>query len=248
MIRREVVVGVVAVACAGLFLGAADLPAGGSRRLRVVVVGAHPDDPESACGGTMARYASLGHDVVALYLTRGEAGIPGKGPEKAARIRTAEAEKACRILGARPVFAGQVDGATEVNGVRYAEFSSLLRSLSPDLVFVHWPVDTHKDHRAASLLVYQAWLDGPRFPLFYFECMTGMQSQNFHPTHFVDITAVEAQKREALLAHGSQNPEGEIYAEHEQMARFRGMESGSRFAEAFVRHEFGSDVGLPGLR
>ena len=177
----------------------------------------------------MVRYAERGHDVVALYLTRGEAGIPGKSAEEAARIRTAEAERACRILGARPVFAGQVDGATEVNQNRYADFSRLLHGLSPDLVFAHWPVDTHKDHRAASLLTYQAWLDGPKFPLFYYECMSGMQSQNFHPSHFVDITAVESKKREALLVHVSQNPSGEIYAEHDLMARFRGMESGSRF-------------------
>jgi hypothetical protein len=41
----------------------------GDKRLRVVVVGAHPDDPESSCGGTMSRYAELGHDVIAVYLT-----------------------------------------------------------------------------------------------------------------------------------------------------------------------------------
>src|SRR5690242_17428642 len=72
------------------------------RRLRVVVVGAHPDGPESSCGGTMSRYADLGHEVVAVYLTRGEAGIKGKTAEEAAAIRTSEAERACQILKARP--------------------------------------------------------------------------------------------------------------------------------------------------
>jgi LmbE family N-acetylglucosaminyl deacetylase len=62
----------------------------------------------------MARYAELGHEVVSLYLTRGEAGIRGKNHDDAARIRTAEAEQACKILGARPMFVGQIDGATEV--------------------------------------------------------------------------------------------------------------------------------------
>ena len=83
-------------------------------RLKIVVAGAHPDDPESSAGGTMARYADLGHEVVALYLTRGEAGIRGKSHAEAARIRTAEAEKACAILKARAVFAGQIDGSSEV--------------------------------------------------------------------------------------------------------------------------------------
>src|SRR3954447_12580903 len=86
------------------------------RKLKVVVVGAHPDDPESSCGGTMARYADLGHEVVAVYLTRGEAGIKGKTAEEAAAIRTAEAQRACSILKASAVFAGQIDGKAEVNG------------------------------------------------------------------------------------------------------------------------------------
>src|SRR5262245_13412381 len=63
----------------------------GERKLTVVVAGAHPDDPETGCGGTMLRYAEAGHDVVALYLTRGEAGIRDKSHAEAAGIRTAEA-------------------------------------------------------------------------------------------------------------------------------------------------------------
>src|SRR5437763_620444 len=71
-------------------------------KLKVVDVGGHPDDPESGVGGTMARLADLGHEVVALYLTRGEAGIKGKSADDAAAIRSAECEAACRILNARP--------------------------------------------------------------------------------------------------------------------------------------------------
>src|SRR5213075_1824371 len=94
------------------------LPAAGdaahNASLKVVCIGAHPDDPESGCGGTLARYAALGHAVTIVYLTRGERGIDGKSLDEAARIRTAESETACRLLGATPVFFGQIDGATEV--------------------------------------------------------------------------------------------------------------------------------------
>jgi len=83
-------------------------------KLKVVVVGGHPGDPEAACGGTMARLVDLGHEVVALYVTRGEAGIKGKTRIEAGTIRTEEAKKACKLLKARAVFAGQVDGATEL--------------------------------------------------------------------------------------------------------------------------------------
>ena len=127
------------------------------KRLKVVVAGGHHDDPETGAGGTMARYSLLHHDVVCLYLTRGEAGIAGKSHSESARIRTAEAESACRILRARPIFAGQIDGATEVNRARYDEFHTLLQGLQPDVVFTHFPIDTHPDHRAVSLLVFESW-------------------------------------------------------------------------------------------
>src|SRR3977135_3891386 len=86
-----------------------------NRALKIVCVGGHPDDPESGCGGTLARYSALGHAVTIIYLTRGEAGIPGKSHDEAAAIRSAECVAACRILGAKPVFAGQIDGATVVD-------------------------------------------------------------------------------------------------------------------------------------
>lgn len=206
------------------------------RRLKIVVAGAHPDDPESSAGGTIARYADLGHEVVALYLTRGEAGIPGKGHEEAARIRTAEAEKACAILKARPVFAGQIDGSSEVTNAAYLQFAKLLAAENPDLVFAPWPVDTHRDHRATSLLVYDAWLRMKQsFELYYTEVESGMQTQTFRPTRLVDITATEARKRQACYAHASQNPD-DFYSQHELMNRFRGAELGVKYAEAFVRH------------
>jgi LmbE family N-acetylglucosaminyl deacetylase len=60
-------------------------------KLKVVVAGGHPGDPEAACGGTMARFVDSGHDVVALYITRGERGVQGKTHAEAAAIRTGEA-------------------------------------------------------------------------------------------------------------------------------------------------------------
>src|SRR5512146_1002053 len=111
--RRSMLARSVGAAGASLFglpLAARPLGDGSTAepgKLKVIVVGGHPDDPESGCGGTMALYASLGHEVVALYLTRGEAGIPGKTHDQAATIRTGECLRACEILKARAAFAGQ---------------------------------------------------------------------------------------------------------------------------------------------
>jgi len=213
--------------------------------LRVLVVGGHPDDPESGCGGTIARYVDAGHAVVVLYLTRGEAGIEGRTHDEAARIRTAEAERACTLLGASPRFAGQVDGDTRVDAAAYAAVRALFDDVRPDVVLTQWPVDTHRDHRAVSLLAYDAWLGtGRRAALGYYEVLTGDQTQLFRPTDYVDITAVARRKRDAVFAHASQKPD-EWYPAHERMARFRGMEHGCEAAEAFVRHDRGPALPLP---
>ena len=233
-------------------LGAA--PLAGIRRgsarpssgLRVLVAGGHPDDPESGCGGTIARYVQGGSTVTAFYLTRGEAGIAGTSHQEAARIRTAEAERACAMLGARPRFGGQVDGDTHVDRAAYAAVRELLTEEGPDVVFTHWPVDTHPDHRAISLLVYDAWLrTGRKAALYYFEVLTGEQTQLFRPTDYVDITSVAGRKRDACFAHVSQLP-AEWYAVHERMARFRGLEHGCEQAEAFLRHDQSPPLSLPG--
>ena len=206
-------------------------------RLKVVVVGGHPDDPESSCGGTMALYAGLGHPVTAIYLTRGEAGIEGRSETEAAAIRTAEAERACAILGARPVFAGQIDGRTEIGRRPYEDFRRVLDSEEPDIVFAPWPIDTHRDHRAASLLTYDAWQQGGRrFQLYYSEVDLGDQTQDFHPTHYVDIALFVEKKRQACFAHASQDPPSFYNAFHEPMQKLRGMECGCAAAEAFIRH------------
>lgn len=219
---------------AGLAAAAEPAPA---KRLKVVVVGAHPDDPETGCGGTIARYADLGHDVVALYLTRGEAGIKGKSHEEAAEIRTKECERACEILKCRPVFAGQIDGSTELDPDRYWQFREILEKEAPDVVYAHWPIDSHRDHRAASLLVFDTWLKlDKQFALYYFEVISGSQTTHFHPTDYVDIGTTEQRKRDATYAHASQDPDG-LYAHHNQMNRFRGVQCGCKFGEAFVRHE-----------
>jgi LmbE family N-acetylglucosaminyl deacetylase len=216
------------------------------RKLNIVVVGGHPDDPESGCGGTAALYSEQGHHVTIIYLTRGEAGIAGKTAREAAAIRTAECEKACATLKAKPVFAGQIDGNTEVNVSRYADFRKLLDAEKPDIVFTQWPVDTHRDHRAASLLTYDAWLDsGKSFDLYYYEVDLGEQTQNFHPTDYVDVGSTYEVKKEACFAHVSQQPATSFWPLHERMARFRGMECGVEHAEGFVREWQNRETRIP---
>ena len=137
--------------------------------VNVVCVGGHPDDPESGCGGTLALLAGQGHKVTIIYLTTGEAGIEGKSHTQAAAIRKQEALNACKVLNAKAVFAGQIDGDTIVNTEWIEKISGLIENENPSIVFTHWPIDSHKDHQAASLLAIQSWLRaGKKYPLYFF--------------------------------------------------------------------------------
>lgn len=210
--------------------------AAGKPKLKVVVTGGHPGDPEYGCGGTVARYADQGHAITLLYLNRGEKHCPDQPSDEGSSVRVPEAAKACGILGARPVFAGQCDGHAIVDREHYDQFRKLLEAEKPDVLFAQWPVDNHADHRAISLLAYDAWLRmGKKFAFYYYEVSSGEDTMMFAPTDYVDITATEARKRAACYAHASQSPD-RFYALQSQVAKFRGIESGYPQAEAFVRH------------
>ena len=212
-------------------------------KLKVVVTGGHPGDPEYGCGGTIARYSDLGHEVLLLYLNEGDP-PDAAGPK---RRRVGEAAKACEILKARPAFAGQVDGRAVVDLAHYVAFRHLLEAENPNVVFTHWPIDNHSDHRAISMLVYDAWLRlGKSFALYYYEVSDGEDTVQFCPTHYVDITATEPRKRAACYAHASQAPD-KFYPLQQSVAKFRGFESGCQQAEAFIRHVQSHDFTLPAL-
>lgn len=217
---------------------------GSKRKVKVVVTGGHPGDPEYGCGGTIARYTDLGHEVVLLYLNRGDwSDRPGYDPSP---LRVAEATNACEILKARPVFARQHDGKAVVDQAHYIEFQSLLEAEQPQVVFTHWPLDNHADHRAISMLVYEAWLRmGRKFAFYFYEVSNGEDTVQFTPTHYVDISNSVSRKRSACYAHASQSPD-KYYALQELVTRMRGAESGHKQAEAYIRHVQSPDFSLLG--
>jgi len=203
------------------------------RSLNIVCVGAHPDDAETGCGGTLANLAAQGHKVKILYLTRGEAGIAGGTRDTTAALRSSEALSACDLLKSTPVFANQIDGETIADRHHSQLFNEILASLNPDIVFTHWPLDTHQDHRTAALLTYQAWQwSSEKFALVYYEVMTGVQTHHFQPNCFVDISKTWKQKRSSIYAHRSQTPE-RFYPYQEEMEKRRGLEGSCERAEAF---------------
>ncbi|MGH9325102.1 MAG: PIG-L deacetylase family protein, partial [Terriglobia bacterium] len=173
--------------------GAQDPP---SRKLKIVISGGHPGDPEYGCGGTVARMTAMGHEVVLLYLNN------GAWPPTPAPVRIKEAAKACRILKARSVYAGQINGHAIVDSAHYDSFQKIIASENADAVLTQWPIDNHPDHRATFNLTYNSWkkLD-KKFALYYYEVSDGEDTLQYSPNRYIDITETEPLKKQACYAH-----------------------------------------------
>ena len=253
MERRRVLTRVGWIGAAALTAGLPRLVAGSemslgrlqpeTSKLKIIVAGGHPGDPEYGCGGTIARYASMGHDVILLYLNNGE--WPAAMGGAPAATREAEAKKACEILGARPVYAGQLNGKAIVDPSHYEDYLKIIQTEQPNVVFTQWPLDNHADHRAIWALTYNAWVKmGRKFTLYYYEVSNGEDTVQFSPTHYVDITQTETRKHDACFAHASQTPD-KYYTLQDAVARFRGIESGYKRAEAYILQMKSPYISLP---
>jgi LmbE family N-acetylglucosaminyl deacetylase len=237
MNRREVLLGGAGM-MSGLAAGSATLNVNAetssgealtAHKLKIIVTGGHPGDPEYGCGGTVARFTALGHEVVLLYLN------DGAWPPTPAPTRIAEASKASAILNARPAYAGQINGHAVVDNEHYEAYQKIFDTEKPNAVFNQWPLDNHRDHRAISMLTYDVWKQSGRsFALYYYEVSDGEDTLQFAPTEFVDISETEPLKRAACYAHASQTPD-RYYELQDSVARFRGLQSGYKRAEAFIR-------------
>ncbi len=191
----------------------------------------------------MARLTGAGSEVVLLYLNEGEP--REQTPRLPKGTRVTEARAACELLKSRPLFAGQIDGDAIVDRSHYEQFHLLIEAEKPDAVFTHWPIDNHADHRAMSMLVYDAWVRLQKsFALFYYEVSNGEDTLQFTPTHYVNIRSVGTVKRAACYAHASQSPD-KFYELQESVAHWRGLESGHGQAEAFVKLVQSKEFPLP---
>jgi LmbE family N-acetylglucosaminyl deacetylase len=200
--------------------------------VNVLAIGAHPDDIEYGCGGTLTKYAQKGHAIHLFIASEG-----GRGGDP--RERRREQEESAMILGARDVFWGGYDD-TEVplNRDLIVHLEDVIRDVSPAMIFVNFPDDTHQDHRNLAQCATSATRYVPNF-LFYEVPST----QNFAPNCYTDIAKVLDKKLAALEAHRSQvaktNIEDlSILELAVSSANFRGIQARVKYAEAFQSVRF----------
>ncbi len=196
-------------------------------KVNILAIGAHPDDIEFGCGGTLIKYTQKGHRLFLLVMTEGGFGAAGGK-------RVAEQVDSKEILGAEEIFwGGYKDTHLVVDKELIGKIENVIKEVKPDFIFCNFPDDTHQDHRHLA----QAIMSATRYirnVLFY----EGPTTQNFRPHVFVDIADTLDQKIQALKAHRSQvmktNIEDlSIVEVARSSANFRGIQGRVKYAEAF---------------
>jgi LmbE family N-acetylglucosaminyl deacetylase len=219
--------------------------------VNVLAVGAHPDDLEILCGGTLARFAREGHEVVMCHVSHGDRGSFVHTSEEISRIRSEEARRAAEICGAEQMTLGLSDG--DVNAADPEQrrlVIDLVRETQPDLIVTHHPGDYMGDHNETSKLVFDCSFHAtlpllgtrkPNYrnvtPIYYMDTLMGL---GFQPTEYVDVSAVIDTKTAMLEAHQSQltwlrDHDGiDVVEQMRTVTRFRGLQCGVDYAEGFV--------------
>lgn len=220
------------------------------RSFDVLAVGAHPDDVELGCGGTLAKLAAAGRRIGVVHLTRGEAGTRGTVQE-----RIEEAERAADLLGVEGLeFLDCGDGALRTGPSEEDALIEVIRRWRPRVVLAGAERDRHPDHgRAHSLVRASCFYAGlrkrgsgdPHRPAAVYSYM---QHDPFEPAFVVDVSDVWPKKLEALAAYSSQlhqagaerhEPETKVAslqfrAAIEGRARHYGLLIGADFGEPFA--------------
>jgi len=217
--------------------------------MRVMALGAHPDDVEICCGGTLARYSQEGSEVMMVSLTNGDKGHDTLPPEEIAAIRKKEFESSAAVIGAQAYCLGVLDEFLLDDVETRLALVDVIRSFRPDLLITHDPSGCHVDHRIASKLVFEAAslsyvtpvktehpAHPPIMPIYFMDTIGGV---GFAPEEFVDISDTFAIKKEMLLHHESQikamgkRLSASLVDIIEITGRFRGLQAGVEYAEAF---------------
>ncbi|GAA0549923.1 PIG-L deacetylase family protein [Chitinophaga japonensis] len=200
----------ILLSCSFYFAGAQD------GRLRIVMIGAHPDDCDIKSGGTAALFAEMGHQVKFISVTNGDAGHMEQGGGALAKRRRAEATEAAKRLGITYEVMDNHDGELMPTLDIRLDLIRKIRAWNADVVISHRPVDYHPDHRYTGILVQDAAFmvmvpniaaDMPplkKNPVFLYFQDHFTKPSRFQPDVCVDITQVMDKKMEALDAHESQ--------------------------------------------
>ena len=219
--------------------------------MNILAVGCHPDDLEIGCGGTLAKFAKEGNNVITCHVANGNMGHAVIMPEELKSIRTGEAEEAGRVLGVSEVINLDVPDLEldSYNQDTIKKLIDVVRYSKPDIIITHGPEDYMKDHLEVNKLVFDASFSSsvPHFnpkspaysgivPIYYMDTLAGV---NFLPVEYVDITETIELKIKAVDCHQSQV---KWMRDHDKIdfldfvrtvSKLKGLQSGVPYVEGF---------------
>ena len=204
--------------------------------MKILAVGAHLDDIELACGGTLAKAINAGHQVKVIVMSKsGYTNFDGKVMRKN-DIAVSEGLDALSVLGITDIEI--LDFPTkdiEYNSSVIESIDVRIAEYNPDVIFTHHPFDTHQAHVGVSKSTISA--ARRKNTVFFYEPITpsGRSYVAFKPQVYVDITSTMQQKLDSLVRHVTEyNKFGEEWIEGVKCrCGFRGYEMGAKYAEAF---------------
>lgn len=202
----------------------------------VLAIGAHYDDIELGCGGTLALAARRGCPVTMLVLTDSAYVHATDGRERDADLARSEGERAAAALGVTDLrCAGQDNMFLRWDGELVSAIESVINEVQPAIIFTHWAFDTHQDHHHGALATLSAARYFPTILMFDPIFPSGRSYHPFRPQLYFDIGDVLEDKLAALREHRSQHDKyGVQWIEAvKARAQYRGYEIGVGFAEAF---------------
>ncbi len=191
--------------------------------MNVIAIGAHPDDIEYGCYGTMLKHRREGDKLVFIVLSRGE-----KSGDK--NVRKKEAIESAKRIGAKLYLFSYPDTNIPQNHDVIEKIEKILGEFKPQRIYTHSTKDTHQDHR----IVAYATLAAARFVSEILCYESPSLYLDFQPNYYVDISSFMEEKRKALDGFATQNSKDYMKINAiNGLAQFRGLATSVKYAEAF---------------
>jgi len=210
--------------------------------MKILVIGAHPDDEVYGCGGAIARLSKEGHDIHVLIVSEGST-AQYENKEMITKKRE-EAEKVKSLLGIKEYIFGDFPDM-KLDTVPHIELNKFISEtvsrIKPEWIFTHSPLDLNKDHRVvfhSTMVAARPQVDYVKRILCYeVPSTTELGEEPFRPEVFIDITDYLQKKSDAVSAYKTELrefPHGRSAEAIEALAKYRGYASNYRYAEAFT--------------
>jgi len=204
--------------------------------LKIIAIGAHGDDIELACGGTLAKARKHGHDVVMVIVTGSGStdhnNVTIRLPDEAEQ----EVKTAANILGVTKLHVlGHEDTCVQYSTELISSLDEIINNYNPDIIFTHFVFDTHQDHIRTAHSTISAARRKNTILLYEPINPSGQGYVPFRPQVYVDITDTLEKKVLSLKAHKSQyNKYTDKWIDAViSRSKFRGFEMGVDYAECF---------------